>query len=75
MKRIYLYIIIIIFATSITYVTQYQILTDGVLVDHFSKQFSIQQIEQLLDFRDKWAWINYVILPIIYLLKFTFCDV
>ena len=28
-------------------------------------------MEDLLQLKDRWAWVNYAILPIIYLLKFT----
>ena len=48
------------------------VLTDQVLKEHLSLQLSIERIEQLLNFYDRWAWVNYAILPVIYLLKFTF---
>ncbi|MCP4458859.1 MAG: hypothetical protein GY816_12680 [Cytophagales bacterium] len=31
---------------------------------------SIERIEQMLDLQNQWAWMNYVALPIIYLIKF-----
>lgn len=60
----------IILAGLFAYVSQNLILTDDVLTDHLASQLSLDRIQQLLDFRDQWAWVNYVALPIIYLIKF-----
>ncbi|MFK7951387.1 MAG: hypothetical protein AB8B73_00970 [Ekhidna sp.] len=35
----------------------------------------MERIEQLLDFSKSWAWLNYALLPMIYLLKFTFITI
>ncbi len=72
MNKTYLYLFLVLSTALISYISHLFIVTDNVLVEHLSTQLSIERIEQLLDFRDQWAWVNYAILPIVYLLKFTF---
>ncbi|WP_420577030.1 hypothetical protein [Ekhidna sp.] len=72
MKKLYIYLLLILLASISVYVFQQIVVTDTLLSDHLSQQLSFNRIEQLLEFRDKWSWVNYAILPIIYLLKFTF---
>lgn len=68
----FFFIGLLFLASLIVFLTDQLILSRELLIDSFSQQLSISRIEQLLEFRDKWAWVNYAILPVIYLLKFTF---
>lgn len=70
-NKTYLYLLLVLISSLLTYVSQELIVTDDLIVNHFGNQMSIERIEQILDFQNQWAWLNYVILPFIYLLKFT----
>lgn len=72
MNKIHLYLFLVIISGLITYTSQNLIITDDLIIEHLGSQMSFDRIGQMLDFRDQWAWINYAILPIIYLLKFIF---
>ena len=72
LKLLSLFLVVVTFITFVTFLLQNLVVNDEVLTNHLIKQLSIDRIEQLLDFRDQWAWVNYAVLPIIYLLKFTF---
>ena len=63
----------IILATAIChYLINEIIVNNEILASYFSEQLSIKKIEQLLSFRNKWSWLNYILfIPIIYIIKFT----
>lgn len=69
---IYSFVILLLLSASILYVSQNYIISEEILTDHFSQQMSIERIQQMLDFRGQWAWVKYVALPFIYLIKFVF---
>ncbi|MDE0470983.1 MAG: hypothetical protein OXH57_03505 [Ekhidna sp.] len=50
---------------------QEYILTDEVIIDHLNSQLSIDRVYSLLENRDKWLWLNYIFVPIIFTIKFT----
>lgn len=66
-----LYLFLVIFSGLITYFSQEFIITNDVLIEHFSEQMSFSRIEKMLDVRQDNAWIGYVFLPITYLIKFS----
>ncbi len=45
--------------------------TDEVVINSLSEQLSIEQIDNMIDFREKWQWLSYVILPLLLLLKIS----
>ncbi|MEQ8240312.1 MAG: hypothetical protein RIA69_13930 [Cyclobacteriaceae bacterium] len=69
--KIYTYSVLIIVSASIVYLYQKYLLTDIVIEDHLVNQMSLDRIQELLKFRDKYSWINYATIPITYLFKFT----
>lgn len=72
MNKTYLFLILVIVSAGATYLSKNYIVTDNVLIEHYGQQLSMFRIKQLLNFRDEWAWLSYAIMPVIYLLKFTF---
>lgn len=72
MEYKYTFFFLIILSSLVVFVSHDFIISDDILAQHLAKQLSIERIQQLLNFRDHWVWVNYAILPIIYLLKFTF---
>jgi len=65
-----LFLLLILIISLTLFVSQNFIVTNEVISEALQLQLSLDRIQQLLDFRDQWAWINYVALPIIYLIKF-----
>lgn len=50
---------------------QYVFEVEKLLITSLSEQLTAHQIEKLLDFRDKWQWVNYIVLPVLLLLKIS----
>jgi len=65
-----LFLLLILIVSLTLFISQNYILTNEVISEALQLQLSLDRIQQLLDFRDQWAWVNYVALPIIYLIKF-----
>lgn len=64
------FIVYSFFALSISFLIQHWILTDHVLVKSYSEQLDISRIAAMISGQKKWFWIGYVLLPIVYLIKF-----
>lgn len=47
------------------------LLTRDIFYDFYAEQLSIDQIENFLNSRDEWAFLSYIILPLIYLIKIS----
>ena len=63
--------ILLVFAISLHFLSDLFIVTSDILKDHLSQQIGLKRITELLELRDRWSWINYILIPIIYLVKFT----
>ena len=59
-----------LFTSAITYLTQSFLITNDVLHNSYAEQLSYDRIEEMISGQTKWAWVNFVILPIIYAIKF-----
>lgn len=59
-----------VFLFLINFSFQNIVLNDDLYLEHFGN-LSLDQIRQILDFRRNWRWLNYLIVPIIYIIKFT----
>ena len=51
------------------YYSQTSLLTEGLYYQSLGTQLSVGQIEEFLESQQKWQWLTYIILPIIYLIK------
>ena len=47
------------------------LLTEEVIIEHLQSQLSLNRIKKMIALKEKWAWINYTIIPIILSFKFT----
>jgi hypothetical protein len=47
------------------------LMSDALFYDNFAEQLIAEKIEAILAQMHKWAWINYIVIPLIYLIKFT----
>jgi len=43
--------------------------TDDLIANSLSEQFTIEQINAIINFREKWQWVAYFFLPVLLLLK------
>ncbi|NBA87281.1 hypothetical protein GVN16_16020 [Emticicia sp. CRIBPO] len=55
----------------LAYYTQSYIVTENEIYNFYSTQLSYEQIESLLNQQNKWVWLGYVFIPVIYLLKIS----
>jgi hypothetical protein len=62
----------------LTYLAQSFFVSEELFYQSLGEQVAVERMEQLWAESQKWAWVGYVILPILYLVKFTlvsFCIV
>lgn len=52
-----------------TYYTQTYLITEHQIYSFYSTQLSYEQIESFVTQQKKWAWVGYVMLPVLYFLK------
>ncbi|MCK5401340.1 MAG: hypothetical protein KAJ28_06865 [Flavobacteriaceae bacterium] len=43
--------------------------TDDLVINSLAVQFTQDQIQDVLNFQQKWQWVSYVVLPLLLLLK------
>jgi hypothetical protein len=72
MSKTTLYIILTLLVLLVsTLLQQNLIFTDALFYEHFSRQLSLDSIEQVLKIRDRWSWIIFILIPTTYFLKIT----
>ncbi len=74
----FLFVLICLFASLLTYISQVFFVTEELFYYSLGEQVAIERFEKLWAESQKWAWLGYVVLPILYLVKFTlvsFCIV
>ena len=71
-KNIHFFFIIIIILLAITYLSNQLLISETLYYNTFSEQLTEEKIEEAFSFNQKWSWLGYVFIPIIYLLKFSF---
>jgi len=57
--------------TIITFITSNLLISDDLYFAQFGEQMSYSQIRFFLDIQYKYQWISYLLLPVIYILKFV----
>ncbi len=68
--RVY-FVLICIISAFLTFVTQRFVVGDQIYFRTYNEQLSVESIQQLLLFRDKWQWIAYAIIPLLFLIKLS----
>jgi hypothetical protein len=69
MKDHFLFLILIFLFIIINYIFKITLKIDDLTIDSLASQISYEQIQEILDFKDKWQWLEYIISPLILLLK------
>lgn len=70
-KSSLMYLLLILISSVFAYIANDFIINDTLIFEHFGQQLSLEKIEQMLNFKDQWAWVNYGLLPFFYLIKFS----
>jgi hypothetical protein len=69
MPRVFFVNIFIIFLLS--YISNLEILKEEIFISFYSTQYSSKQIDNFLDFKQKFEWITYLFIPIVYSIKIS----
>ena len=65
----FLIFILIGFNLLIGILSNYLLNTEDLLINFYSEQLAKEQLEQLLENQQKWAWLGYAILPLLILIR------
>lgn len=66
----FLLFLLLIFSFSLSQVfAEFLLVKETLLYDHFNNQLPAKRVEQLLDVRKGWLWVNYILTPLVYSLK------
>jgi len=66
-----MYLYLVLLAAVLTYLFEDLVMSQELYFEHFGQQMSFERIEKMLDFKQEWQWLNYAVMPVIYLIKFT----
>lgn len=67
----YIFLILVFYFLVISFLSNHLLLSNILFYDTFSEQLTIEKIDKLISFINKWKWLGYVFIPIMYLLKFS----
>lgn len=65
----WLFISYCLFLIAVTYSVQSFLITNSVFHNSYTEQLSYDRIEEIIDGQNKYAWVGYAILPLIYAIK------
>ncbi|CAA7392715.1 hypothetical protein CHRY9393_03394 [Chryseobacterium fistulae] len=69
MSKFYLFLSIVFLYVLIFWLNKTFILPESKLIELLSKNYSNELINGYLDYQRKWKWLNYVMIPIVYIVK------
>lgn len=70
-KNAILFLLIVIFMLLLAVLSNQFLVSDTLFYNSFAEQLTADKIDALIDQTQQWAWLGYVFIPIIYLLKFS----
>lgn len=71
MNKLIVYLTLVIFQICLTFLSKELLDTDYIVVNSLSEKLSVEQIKEFIDFREKWQWLGYVVLPLLLLIKIS----
>ncbi|MER0440342.1 hypothetical protein [Emticicia sp. W12TSBA100-4] len=71
-KNILFFFIIMAILLTITYLSNQLLISETLYYNTFAEQLTAEKIDGLIEQAQKWSWLGYVIIPIIYFFKFSF---
>ena len=66
MDRITAFLTLVIIQTCLAYLSKELLNTDDIMVNSLSEQLSIEQVSDIIAFREKWQWVGFAILPLLH---------
>lgn len=69
MNKIYIFLSIVLFYVLIFWLNKTYILPESKLIELLSKNYSSELIDGYIDYQRKWKWLNYAMIPIVYITK------
>ena len=67
-----LYILLVLLTGLFGYILQNFIPSEGLWIDHYENmKLKKGEIQSLIIFQDKWSWITFLLIPLVYLVKLT----
>jgi hypothetical protein len=70
-NNVFLFSIMTIILLAITYIYNEFLISDSTYYNTFAEQLTAEKIDGLIEQTQKWSWLGYVIVPIIYFFKFS----
>ena len=70
-KNFYLFSILLLINLTTNFFSKVILETDELLITSLHEQFTNEQINEVLGFKEKWEWLNYILFPLIMLLKIS----
>jgi hypothetical protein len=71
LKNLHLFLIVIGISILTALLANHLLMSDALFYDNFAEQLTAEKIESILAQMHKWAWLNYIMIPLVYLIKFT----
>lgn len=69
MNNKFVFLILAISQFILAFLSKELLNTDRMVINSLSEQLSIEQINSLIAFREKWQWLSYIIIPLLLLIK------
>lgn len=67
-----LFLVIVLLAILITLIFKHSLKVDTLLYNFYAEQFAQEQLEQLIENQQNWAWLGYAIIPLLILFRASF---
>lgn len=58
-------------ALSLGYIAELLLVNEGLVIEHFEQRVSNDVLYHILDWRQKWNWLTYALLPLISIIQFS----
>lgn len=69
-KRLY-FLTFCIFIVALGLLQQWLLLTDNLYYTLYGEQLAAERIAEIISFQKEWGWVGYLLVPVIYSIKFT----
>ena len=70
-KNIVLFLFIVFYNLILVFLSNQFLISETLFYNSFAEQLTIDKIDKLIDQANQWAWLSYVLIPVICLLKFS----
>ncbi|MBR10771.1 MAG: hypothetical protein CMP48_24205 [Rickettsiales bacterium] len=75
MNKHFSFILFVFGLIFISLVIEKFLINENHYYEYYASQLSLNQIDSLINNQSKWSWVGYLLLPVIYLLKFSMLSI